>query len=299
MKTNNRLKIAIQKKGRLFNESTQLLQQCGLRFSLTKPGLLTRAENLPIDLLLVRDDDIPNLIMDGVCDLGIVGENVLYECALRRKCQDDFYEYKILESLGFGTCRLSIAIPKAQTFDETQGFDGKSIATTYPHLLKQYLEKSKQATKILTISGSVEIAPRLGMADMICDLVSTGKTLEENNLQEALVIMKSQAVLIQSASDLDDNKSELIALLLRRIRGVIAASESKYIMFHAPKDSLDTIKGILPGFEAPTIMPIAGLEDKVAIHVVSQEAVFWETLEKLKQIGASSILVLPVEKMLN
>lgn len=293
-----RLRIAIQKKGRLNTDSTELLNLCGIRYRVSKNALQARAENLPIDLLFVRDDDIPTLIMDGVCDLGIVGENVLRECQLARIANQLPAEYKLKKALGFGCCRLSLAIPSGQNYATDSSLDGKRIATTYPQLLKEYLAVSKQSANILTISGSVEIAPRLGMADLICDLVSTGRTLEENNLTEVATIMQSQAVLIQASKEISSEKQSLCDLLERRISGTLAAKDSKYIMFHAPKEALSKIESILPSFETPTIMPLEGSTNKVAVHLVSPEKVFWETLEKIKSHGASSILVLPIEKML-
>ena len=234
--------------------------------------------------------------MDGVCDLGIVGENVLLEAALERDSNNP--NYTAIKKLGFGRCRLSIAFPKDKSFSQSNCLSGLRIATSYPYLLQQYLDNHKIDANVLTISGSVEIAPRLNMADAICDLVSSGRTLEENNLTEVETLIHSQSLLIQSNNDLGEEKQATIELLLRRINGVLKAQDSKYIMFHAPKSALAAIKDILPGSESPTIMPLDGDDDKVAIHVVSPEAVFWDTLEKLKSIGASAILVLPIEKML-
>lgn len=312
-----RLKIAIQKKGRLNSDSIQLLERCGVQFRLSGDALITRAKNLPIDILLVRDDDIPTLVMSGVCDCGIVGENVLFEKQLHEKNTTRAYAisaledddetaitnpvnttYQLITKLGFGRCRLSIAAPNEKVITSPKDLANLRIATSYPYLLEQYLQTNNIPAKILTISGSVEIAPRLGMSDVICDLVSTGRTLEEHQLKEVAVVVNSQAVLIQSPNALHSEKQAVLSLLVQRIKGVLKAQESKYIMFHAPKSALERIKTILPGFETPTIMPLTGVEDKVAVHVVSKEAVFWDTLEKLKQNGASSILVLPIEKML-
>lgn len=289
-----RLRIAIQKKGRLNNDSTNLLNRCGLKFRISNNALLTRCEQLPIDILLVRDDDIPTLVMDGVCDLGIVGENVLFEKSFPTNCS---YEIKI--ALGFGRCRLAIATPENFQFDDLQSLNGLKIATSYPNLLQKFINENNFKAEILPISGSVEIAPSLSMADAICDLVSTGRTLEENNLKEIITIIQSQAVLIKTMKTLSEDKQKMIDLLLPRISGVLKAEASKYILFHAPKSALDEIKRILPGFETPTIMPLAGFDDKVAVHLMSTEAIFWDTLEKLKQAGASSILVLPIEKMMS
>ncbi|PCI36503.1 MAG: ATP phosphoribosyltransferase [Thiotrichales bacterium] len=293
---NKNLKIAIQKKGRLNKDSVDLLLKCGMKFISATNTLMARCENLPIDILFVRDDDIPTLVKDGICDLGIVGQNVLLEQVTSK---DDANKFSQILELGFSKCRLSIAFPEEKTFTDVSCLQELSIATSYPNLLQQYLDKHSIRATILTISGSVEIAPRLGMADAICDLVATGRTLEENNLKEVSVISKSQATLIQSTKTLSNNKQEIVELLLRRISGVLQAMESKYILFHAPIQALNIISKLLPGSETPTVVPLEGIKDKVAVHLVSSEGVFWETLEKLKQAGASSILVLPIEKMLN
>ncbi len=303
MKAQPRLRIAVQKNGRLNNDSIDLLIRCGLKIRATKNALFCHGENLPIDVLLVRDDDIPSLVVDGVCDLGIVGENVLLEQAITYQQDNAQSNFAVIKKLGFSQCRLAIALPQAQLFDGPDSLTGLRIATTYPNLLREYLVRNQVKAKIVTISGSVEIAPRLDMADAICDLVATGRTLEEHNLKEVDQVVTSQAVLIKSLKTLTENvpskKNDILELLLRRIGGVLKAQESKYIMFHAPKASLPMIKEFLPGSEMPTIMALDGIEDKVAVHVVSSEGVFWITLEKLKQAGASSILVLPIEKMLS
>lgn len=292
MKTKSRLKIAVQKNGRLNNDSLDLLTQCGIKIRRYSNSLLCHCENLPVDILFVRDDDIPILVMNDVCDLGIVGENVLFEYGEEDSLQ-------VIKKLGFGRCRLSMAWDSEKDFNGINALQNMRIATSYPNILKKFLKENDLTAKIVAISGSVEIAPKLGMADAICDLVSTGRTLEENNLKELIQVIESQAVLIKRQSDLDSEKNEIFQLLLRRIGGVLKAQGSKYIMFHAPKDALPNIKKILPGHESPTIMPLEGLADKVAVHLVSSEGVFWTTLENLKQMGASSILVLPIEKMLS
>jgi ATP phosphoribosyltransferase len=286
----SRLKIALQKKGRLQHDCIDLLLQCGLKVRLKKNALLCHGENLPVDLLFVRDDDIPVLVSDNVCDLGVVGENVLLEQKIDNIMQ--------IKQLGFGRCRLSIAAPIEFAEQGISALENCKIATSYPNLLTQYLNKNKIKSNIITLTGSVEIAPRLAMADAICDLVSTGSTLEENHLKEIEPILFSQAVLIKSAQTLSPEKQAIYDLLLRRINGVIQAQGSKYIMFHAPRTALSEIKKYLPGCETPTILPLEGIVDKVAVHIVSGENVFWETLEKLKEAGASSILVMPIEKML-
>ena len=272
----DRLRLALQKKGRLSEESLSLLQRCGLKFRIKPNSLLTHVDNFPIDLLFVRDDDIPTLVFDGLCDGGIVGENVLLEASLANPRKS----YKISAALGTCTCRLSIAVPESTDYRGPGSLDGKRIATSYPNLLNQYLRDKKICAESLVLSGSIEVAPRMGMADAICDLVSSGQTLEDNKLYEVDTVLSSQAVLIQS-----DQK-------------VQQAQERKYIVFHAPKSALEAIAEKLPGAESPTILPLPGNINKVAVHVVSSERVFWNTLETIQTLGASSILVLPIEKML-
>ncbi|HVV68424.1 MAG TPA: ATP phosphoribosyltransferase [Gammaproteobacteria bacterium] len=298
MKSISRLRIAIQKSGRLNHDSLDLLYRCGLKMHTRANTLFCHSENLPIDILFVRDDDIPTLVMDDICDLGIVGENVLFEKIPASRCAIDNPKFTIVQKLGFSRCRLSIALPEEIPFSP-KTLQGLKIATSYPNLLQQYLDQHQIKAEITVISGSVEITPRLGMADAICDLVATGQTLEEHNLKEVAEIIQSQAVLIKTQKDLNPQKLDTFELLLRRINGVLKAQESKYIMFHAPLAQLDKIKNILPGAEMPTIIPLAGTTEKVAVHAVSTEGVFWSTLEKLQEAGASSILVLPIEKMLN
>jgi len=284
-----RLKIAIQKKGRLNDNSIELLRSCGLKIN-QNGALLCRIKNLPIDLLFVRDDDIPTLVSENICDLGIVGNNILQEKQSRN--------LSILKNLGFSRCRLSIAVPKDNNYTSPNDLQNKRIATSYPNLLSQFLNKNKLQADIVPLSGSVEIAPRLDIADAICDLVSTGQTLEENNLCEVSNIFESEAVLVRSNMNSDNEKQAILNLLLRRIDGVLSAKDSKYIMFHAPKSTLQKIQKLLPGCETPTVLALDKRNDKVAVHVVSPEGVFWKTLENLKQAGASSILVLPIEKMM-
>ncbi len=295
---NTRLTIAIQKKGRLNLESVDLLKRCGLQLKPKQNALLCHAENLPLDILFIRDDDIPTFTLDGVCDLGIVGENVLYEKKPRLE-QEKNSKLEVLKKLGFGRCRLSIAIPESQGFLGPQSLQKTKIATSYPHLLSTYLKTEQIQAEIITLAGSVEIAPNLNMAEAICDLVSSGRTLEENKLKEVTTLLESQAVLIKTNQTLSQEKQATLDLLLRRIDGVLKAQECKYILFHAEKSALPVIKKMIPGCESPSVLPLDGFEDKVAVHVVSREAVFWNTLEALKQAGASSILVLPIEKMMD
>ncbi|EGQ8157770.1 ATP phosphoribosyltransferase [Vibrio parahaemolyticus] len=293
-----RLRIAIQKKGRLSKESQALLKQCGVKFNVMGERLVVHSENMPIDLLLVRDDDIPGLIMDGVVDLGFIGENELEEVRLDRKALGEPCEFVQLRRLDFGGCRLSIAIDKDEEYNGPQDLAGKRIATTYPQLLKAYMDEAGVPFSTCMLTGSVEVAPRAGLADAIADLVSTGATLEANGLKEAEVIFTSKATLIQRIGEFDADKAELINKLLTRMQGVQQAKESKYIMLHAPAGKLEQIKALLPGAEDPTVLPLSADKQKVAVHLVSTENLFWETMEQLKELGASSILVLPIEKMM-
>ena len=294
-----RLTMALQKKGRLAKECQVLLNRCGVKVHFLEGRLKVQAENLPIDFLLVRDDDIPGLIMDGVVDLGVIGENELEEVYLARKALQEPCSYVTLRRLNFGECRLSIAINKEEEYHSLQDLSGKRIATSYPHILKAYLDKKKVHFNLCQLNGSVEVAPRAGLADAICDLVSTGSTLEMNGLKETDIIFRSKAVLIQRAGPFDKDKEELIARFLTRVHGVIQAKESKYILLHAPTNTLEQIIDLLPGAEDPTILPLAHDKERVAVHLVSTENLFWETMEKLKALGASSILVLPIEKMMS
>lgn len=293
-----RLRIAIQKKGRLSKESQLLLKKCGVKFNIMGERLVVHSLNMPIDLLLVRDDDIPGLIMDGVVDLGFIGENELEEVRLDRKALGEPCEFVQLRRLDFGGCRLSIAINKDQQYTGPQDLAGKRIATTYPQLLKAYMDQQGVPFSTCMLTGSVEVAPRAGLSDAIADLVSTGATLEANGLKEAEVIFRSKAMLIQRLGEFDADKQELIEKLLTRMHGVQQAKESKYIMLHAPVDRLEQIKALLPGAEDPTVLPLSAEKQKVAVHLVSTENLFWETMEQLKELGASSILVLPIEKMM-
>ncbi|WP_150468370.1 ATP phosphoribosyltransferase [Francisella sp. SYW-9] len=292
-----RLRVAIQKKGRLYDNSMELFNKIGVKVEFSsKSNLLCHSINAPIDFLFVRDDDIPTLVNGNVCDFGIVGENVLEEYLLSIKDTNKKNDIIKTKKLGFGKCRLSIAVPNNAS-ENLNDLKNTRIATSYPYLVQEFSDKNDLGLDPLSISGSVEIAPNLQMASSICDLVSTGRTLEENNLKEIHTIMKSQAILIRSNESFGEELEEYYELLLRRIEGVKHAQERKYIMFHIDKNAVDTISHILPGHEGQTIMPIYG-DNKVAVHLVTKEGVFWGTLEKLKEAGASSILVLPIEKML-
>nr|WP_194710088.1 ATP phosphoribosyltransferase [Pseudoalteromonas sp. S16_S37] len=294
----NRLRIAIQKSGRLSKDCQNLLKQLGVKLNLREQRLIAHSTNMPIDVLRVRDDDIPGLVMDGVCDLGIVGENVLVEAQAERAGGTQNAEVIKLSKLDFGYCRLALAWPQELGPQDKSWFEGKRIATTYPEILKQYLQRENINASAVMLTGSVEVAPRAGLADAICDLVSTGATLEANGLMQGDTILESNACLIQNPNLTDSNKLALIDKLMPRLKGVRQAKESKYIMLHAPKDKLDEICELLPGTGQPTLLALAGSDEYVALHMVSTETLFWETMEELKALGANSILVMPIEKMM-
>jgi len=294
-----RLKLAVQKSGRLTEPSLDLLARCGLKLSRGKDQLMGFGENMPLDVLFVRDDDIPDLVQEDVCDLGLVGLNVLEEKRLELAARGLSARFEPVRTLDFGRCRLSLAVPTEASFTSLGSLAGKRIATTYPHLLGRYLEERDVSAEIVILSGSVEIAPRLGRADAICDLVSTGSTLQANHLREVETVLESHAVLIRTPVALRAEKHEWVQRLLMRIDGVQQVRESKYILLHAPRAALAEVRRLLPGCETPTIIPLEGHPDRVAVHAVCRENVFWETLEGLKRAGASALLVLPVEKMLD
>ena len=293
-----RLKLAVQKSGRLTEPSLDILSRCGLKLARGKDQLMGFGENMPLDVLFVRDDDIPDLVQEDVCDLGLVGLNVLEEKRLELLSRGQQARFQTVRQLDFGRCRLSLAVPDGFTFEGAATLRGRRIATTYPFLLERYLRERDIKADIVTLSGAVEIAPRLGRADLICDLVSTGSTLQANHLREVETVLESHAVLIRTPLPLLPQKDEWVERLLMRIEGVQQVRESKYIMLHAPRSALPQIRKLLPGSESPTIIPLEGSPDKVAVHAVCRENVFWETLESLKKAGASALLVLPVEKML-
>jgi len=283
----NRLKIAIQKKGRLSENSHKLLQECGIKFSNGNDVLKTSASNFPVDILFLRDDDIPQYVEQQVADIGILGENMVFE---------KNREVEILDQLGFAHCRLSLAIPKEESYTGPGWFMNKKIATSYTRLLTSYLLENNLTATTEEISGSVEIAPGIGLADAVCDIVSSGSTLMTNGLKEVEVLLKSQAVIIASRN-LDKEKRQILEKLLFRIRAVRNARENKYILLNAPLDSLHEICKILPGMKSPTILP---LEEKgwCSIHSVVKEDEFWERIDQLRNAGAQGILVIPIEKMI-
>jgi len=293
-----RIKIAIQKTGRLTEHSIDLLERCGLKLTKSKDQLICYGENMPIDLLLVRDDDIPGLVADDVCDLGIVGLNVVEEKRLELAAGGKASAFKQVYALDFGHCRLALAAPDGTDYAGPESLNNRKIATSYVNILKKFLRERNIDAEAVYFSGAVEIAPRLGRAEFICDLVSTGSTLAANGLVEVDTLLHSEAVVIQTEAPLEPAAQALVDRILQRLDGVLQVRESKYIMLHAPRSALGRIRDLLPGSEAPTVMPLEGFDDKVAVHAVCRENVFWETLENLKAAGASSLLVLPVEKML-
>jgi len=292
----DRLRLAMQRSGRLSDASFELLSKCGLHISRSRTELFCRIEELPIDLLLVRDDDIPGFVEEGVCDLGIVGENVVEE---KRRAASDGFKTATILPLGYARCRLVLAVQEGRAFRDLADLKGLRIATTYPATLKAMLTAAKVDAEIVVMNGSVEVAPRLHIADAICDIVQTGATLEANGLKPVHTLLDSQALLIGRKDRLTGGKSAIAERLIKRIQGALKASEAKYIMLHAPRSALPAIARILPGAESPTVLPLESMPDKVAVHAVSRESVFWETMEQLKAVGASAILVLPIEKMMD
>lgn len=289
-----RLHIAIQKGGRLSEASRDLLRKAGLRIQSGKNDLTARVENMALDLMFVRDDDIPTFVCDGVCEFGVVGRNVLEEFG----AGVDQPGFEVVAPLGFGRCALKIAVPEQSDYSGVASLAGARIATSYPQLLQRFLNAHGVDAGVVRMSGAVELAPRLGIASAVCDLVSTGATLEANNLRAVETVLESEAVLIRTTRPMEPEQDVLAGNLLRRIDGVLATRESKYILMNAPSTALPEISRILPGAESPTIVPLHGRPGQFAIHAVCQESVFWETLERLKAAGASAILVMPIEKMM-
>ena len=281
------LKIAVQKSGRLYEDSVKLLKECGIQLNNGYGQLKTKAENFPLEVFFLRDDDIPQYVFDGVADIGIVGENVLVEKAK---------EIEIVYRLGFGKCRLSIAVPKSFVYENLQSLNNLKIATTYPNILQQYLNKNKATAEIHEISGSVEIAPSIGLAEAVCDLVSSGSTLFTNGLKEVEVVLASEAVLAVN-KNLTADKTALLNKLLLRINAVKTAKNNKYIMMNAPNHQLGNISKLLPGMKSPTVVPLAE-KGWSSVQTVVNENEFWDVIEKLQQYEAEGILVLPIEKMI-
>jgi len=281
------LKIAIQKNGRLSENSKKLLEECGIKFSNGISVLKTTAQNFPVELLFLRDDDIPQYVEQQVADIGILGENVVFE-----KNKD----VNIIEQLGFAGCRLSIAIPKEETYTGPGYLMNKKVATSYPKILSDFLKKNKIIAEIEEISGSVEIAPGIGLADAVCDIVSSGSTLLTNGLKEVETILKSQAIIIGN-KNLSKTKQDILASLLFRIRAVKNAKENKYILLNAPESAIEKICAILPGMKSPTIVPLVE-KGWCSLHSVVKEDEFWERINQLREAGAEGILVIPIEKMI-
>lgn len=279
------LKIAIQKSGRLNEKSVELLKNCGLNFENYKSSLISPVSNFPLEILFLRDDDIPEYVQDGIADLGIVGENVIQETEV---------EVSYLQRLGFGKCSLKIAVPNNNTIQNLTDLNGKAIATTYPVILGKFLKQEGIQADIRTISGSVEISPGLGLSDAICDLVSTGGTLKSNGLKPFADVMSSEAVLIGSK---DSENSDLVQELIQRIQSVLRAKETKYVVLNVHKDNLDAVIALLPGVKSPSVVGLAEA-DWVAVHTVIPERDFWDRISQLKQAGAQGIVVMPIEKII-
>lgn len=281
------LRLAVQAKGRLYEETMSFLSESDIKLNATKRTLLVKSPNFPIEVLFLRDDDIPQTVATGVADLGIVGENEFAE-----KNEDA----EIIRRLGFSKCRLSLAMPKDIAYDGVQWFEGKKIATSYPEILSRYLQAQGVKANIHVITGSVEVSPSIGLADAIFDIVSSGSTLVSNRLKEVEVVMQSEALLIGN-KNLSAEKREILDELLFRMNAVKTAEDKKYVLMNAPKEKLEEIISVLPGMKSPTVMPLAQ-EGWCSVHTVLDEKCFWEIIGKLKSLGAEGILVLPIEKMI-
>ncbi len=281
------LRIAVQSKGRLFDDTMNLLSEADIKVSASKRTLLVQSTNFPIEVLYLRDDDIPQSVASGVADIGIVGENEFVERGENAQ---------IIDRLGFSKCRLSLAIPKKIDYTGLKWFNGKKIATSYPNILRNFMQKNGINADIHVINGSVEISPGIGLADGIFDIVSSGSTLVSNNLAEVEVVMKSEALLIGNWN-MDEHKHQILNEMLFRFEAVRSAQDKKYVMMNAPKDKVDAITEVLPGIKSPTIIPLADSE-WCSIHTVLDEKRFWEIIGKLKELGAQGILVTPIEKMI-
>ena len=293
MKTEPRLRIALQKSGKLSEGSIELLNKCSFNLRPAKNHYLIKSNELNTDFLMVRDDDIPGFVDSGASDIGIVGENLFVEYQLSGQNQN----VEIISRLKFAKCRLSIAVANDGEIKSLAHLNGKTIATSYPATLADFLHQNKIEAKILIMHGSVELAPKIGIADAICDLVSTGTTLKENGLSEMHVLLESEAVLV-GHENLNPGLKSRVDELVFRFQSVIKAKNSKYIMLHIDKANVPLLKEILPGCEAPTTLELHGHPDKVAVHVVSEEEVFWDTITKLKAVGATSVLVVSIDKMM-
>jgi len=298
MRTHDRLRIAIQKSGRLSDPARDLLARAGLSFRESRDRLFCYGESLPIDLLLVRDDDIPGLIAEGVCDLGIVGLNVLAEQGHELEAQGHGEVFSVVRRLGFGRCRLSVAVPQEWDWPGPQRLSGLRCATSYPALLARWLKDNGVDAEPVLLSGSVEIAPRLGKAETICDLVSTGGTLVANQLKEVAVILESEAVIAGPAKPFNDERAELADLLLRRLDGVLSVKSAKLLLLQAERSALAEVLKLLPDAESPLITSIDGQGTRVSVQALCRTAVTWQRMEDMKKAGASALMVLPVDQML-
>ncbi len=281
------LRIAVQSKGRLNEDTMSLLAEAGIKVSSSKRTLLVQSPNFPVEILYLRDDDIPQSVATGVADLGIVGQN---------EYEERGYQCEVVRKLGFSKCRLSLAVPKAVDYQGLEWFEGKKIATSYPVILEKFLQEKGIKSEIHVITGSVEISPGIGLSDAIFDIVSSGSTLVSNNLREVEVVMKSEALLIGDPG-LSDEKREILEELLFRIEAVKNAEDKKYVLMNVPSDKLQDVINVLPGAKSPTVMPLA-TEGWNSVHTVIDEKSFWEIISKLKELGAQGILVIPIEKMI-
>lgn len=282
-----KLKIALQKSGRLYDDSISILKECGIELQNGMNKLLNEAINFPLQILFLRDDDIPQYVEDAVADVGIVGENVVFET---------HKDIEIIDKLGFGKCRLSIAVPRNENYANVSFLQNKKIATSYPYLLQKFLDENKITAEIHEISGSVEITTGVGLADAICDLVSSGSTLFSNGLKETEVILNSEAVLIEN-KNISDEKKIILEKLLFRIEAVKKSKKYKYILLNVPNENLETVCKIIPGMKSPTVLPL-GIEGWCSLHSVVHEDDFWNVIESLKENGAEGILIAPIEKMI-
>ena len=298
MRTHDRLRIAIQKSGRLSGPARDLLAQAGFAFREDRDRLYCHGEGHPVDLLLVRDDDIPGLIADGVCDLGIVGRNVADEQAIGRARIGLPDAWRALRPLGFGRCRLALAVPEGTPWDGPAALAGRRIATSYPRLLGRWLADAGVQADVVVLSGSVEIAPRLGTADAVCDLVSTGTTLRANHLVEVATVLESESLLVAPAAPFGDARAELAAQLLRRLHAAIDQHASRLVMFQAARAAVPDLMRLLPDAGPPTLFTVDGDGDRVALQALCRSAPSWQRLEDMRRAGASGLLVLPIERML-
>lgn len=294
MSSKRRARLGLQKSGRLSEQSRTLLQRAGIHCEWRSGRLDSRAHDFPLDLMLVRDDDIPRYVAEGVCTMGIVGMNILQE-----SLQGRLHEVQVIQKLGFGFCKLALAVPESSSITTLEELRNMRIATSYPVTTAQYFGDRGIPVNLVTLGGSVEIAPSLGIADGICDLVSTGATLSAHGLREIATLLESEAVLIKTARPLPQDQEETCQDLFQRIAGVQRAEKSKYIMMNAPREAIEQIRLLIPGLEEPTIMPLYKDSTRVALHAVAPEPIFWETIEQLKKAGATSILVVPIEKIIS